>query len=100
VPIEQPRLPSFGGHSRLRASRRPVPNAGKARRTVPTWSASGTACACIERAEGSGRTTSPHWPELDRTYISRIERGQHSVSILSLARIGRTLGVHPGELLP
>ena len=38
--------------------------------------------------------------ELDRPYISRVERGQHSVSILSLARIGRTLGVHPGELLP
>jgi DNA-binding XRE family transcriptional regulator len=37
---------------------------------------------------------------LDRTYVSRLERGRHAASILILARLARALGVPPAELLP
>jgi transcriptional regulator with XRE-family HTH domain len=36
---------------------------------------------------------------LDRTYISRIERGAHNITVLTLTRIAEALDVAPGELL-
>ena len=36
--------------------------------------------------------------ELDRTYISSVERGQKNISILSLDKIARALGVTLGSL--
>jgi DNA-binding XRE family transcriptional regulator len=37
---------------------------------------------------------------LDRTYVSRLERGRHAASILIVARLARALGIPPGALLP
>ncbi len=37
--------------------------------------------------------------ELDRTYISGIERGMRNVSLINIARIAEALGVEPAELL-
>jgi transcriptional regulator with XRE-family HTH domain len=36
--------------------------------------------------------------ELDRTYISDVERGARNVSILSIARIAKALGMSISEL--
>jgi ribosome-binding protein aMBF1 (putative translation factor) len=37
---------------------------------------------------------------IDRTYISRLERGRYNVSVSTLCRLARALGVSGGELLP
>jgi ribosome-binding protein aMBF1 (putative translation factor) len=37
---------------------------------------------------------------MDRTYVSRLERGQHNVTVLVLVRLAGALGVAGGELLP
>jgi transcriptional regulator with XRE-family HTH domain len=36
---------------------------------------------------------------LDRTYVSRVERGAHNVTVLTLIRVAEALDVVPGELL-
>jgi transcriptional regulator with XRE-family HTH domain len=38
--------------------------------------------------------------ELDRTYISSIERGRRNVGVANLKRIARALNVGPSVLLP
>ena len=38
--------------------------------------------------------------ELDRTYISDVERGTRNVSLLTLLKIAKSLQVSPQELLP
>ena len=37
--------------------------------------------------------------ELDRTYISGVERGVRNVSLLNIARLAKALDVSPSELL-
>ena len=37
---------------------------------------------------------------IDRTYVSRLERGQHNVTVLMVARLARALGAEGRELLP
>ena len=37
---------------------------------------------------------------IDRSYMSGIERGVRSLSVVKLAQIARALGVHVRELLP
>ena len=37
--------------------------------------------------------------ELDRTYISSVERGQRNISILNIIKIADALGVKPSNLL-
>jgi transcriptional regulator with XRE-family HTH domain len=39
-----------------------------------------------------------HIAELDRTYISGIERGIRNVSLLNIARLAKALDVEPAEL--
>jgi transcriptional regulator with XRE-family HTH domain len=36
---------------------------------------------------------------LDRTYVSRVERGAHNITVLTLIRIAEALNLAPGELL-
>jgi len=36
---------------------------------------------------------------LDRTYVSRIERGAHNVTVLTLVRVAEVLDVSAGQLL-
>ena len=36
---------------------------------------------------------------IDRTYVSRVERGEHNVTVLTLIRLADVLGVPAGELL-
>ena len=37
---------------------------------------------------------------LDRTYVSRLEHGQHNLTVLTLARLATALNINPEELLP
>lgn len=37
--------------------------------------------------------------ELDRTYISSVERGQRNLSLLNILKIAKALGVAPSDLL-
>ena len=37
--------------------------------------------------------------ELDRTYVSSVERGRRNISIDNIGRLAEALGVHPAELL-
>ena len=40
------------------------------------------------------------WPtDMDRTYISTLERGLYSASIDTVAKLAEVLGVEPDELL-
>jgi len=36
---------------------------------------------------------------LDRSYFGAIERGEYNVTYLTVLRIARGLGIHPGELM-
>lgn len=36
---------------------------------------------------------------VDRTYLSRCERGRQNISLVNIYRIARALGVRPSELL-
>ena len=38
--------------------------------------------------------------ELDRTYVSSLERGRRNVSLVNLHRLAAALGVSPRDLLP
>ena len=37
--------------------------------------------------------------DLDRTYVSGVERGRRNISLLSIYRLARALGCEPHELL-
>ena len=40
-----------------------------------------------------------HLCELDRTYISGVERGKRNISLINLYKIASSLNIHPSELL-
>lgn len=40
-----------------------------------------------------------HLCELDRTYISGVERGKRNISLINLYKIASSLDIHPSELL-
>jgi len=37
--------------------------------------------------------------ELDRSYVGGVERGEHNLTIITLCKISRALGVIPSDLL-
>lgn len=39
-----------------------------------------------------------HLCELDRTYISGVERGKRNISLINLYKIASSLDIHPSEL--
>lgn len=52
----------------------------------------------IRRAKGISQEDLAQLAELNRTYISRIERGERNVSIETVARLATALGVELPEL--
>ena len=50
-------------------------------------------------AKGLSQEALAHEIDMDRTYISSLERGQYSASIDTVAKLARALGVEPDELL-
>ena len=40
-----------------------------------------------------------HEAELDRTYVSSVERGKRNISIENVARLAKALGIPPSSLL-
>ena len=53
----------------------------------------------IRLAQGISQEHLGSLAELDRTYISGIERGLRNVSLINIARIATALDVTPAELL-
>jgi transcriptional regulator with XRE-family HTH domain len=50
-------------------------------------------------AKGLSQEALAHDAEMDRTYISSLERGVYSASIDTVAKLADVLGVEPDELL-
>jgi len=50
-------------------------------------------------AKGLSQEALAHDAEIDRTYISSLERGVYSASIDTVAKLAAVLGVEPDELL-
>jgi transcriptional regulator with XRE-family HTH domain len=48
---------------------------------------------------GLSQETVGAWGEVDRTYISQVERKQRNVTVSVLARIAKALGTTPDRLL-
>ncbi|MBO6636895.1 MULTISPECIES: helix-turn-helix transcriptional regulator [unclassified Roseitalea] len=53
----------------------------------------------LRRNAGLSQEELAHRAQIDRTYISSIERCQYAASIDVLERLARELGVKPAELL-
>jgi transcriptional regulator with XRE-family HTH domain len=51
------------------------------------------------KAAGLSQEQLAHEAELDRTYISQVERKQRNITISVLARIAKALGITPDKLL-
>ena len=54
---------------------------------------------CLRQQLGMSQEALALACELDRTYISGIERGQRNVSLINIHRIARALGVAAGALI-
>ncbi len=50
-------------------------------------------------ARGLSQEALAHQAGLDRTYISALERGLYSASIVTIERLAKALGVEPAVLL-
>ncbi|MCK1658584.1 helix-turn-helix transcriptional regulator [Bradyrhizobium sp. 151] len=53
----------------------------------------------LRKAAGLSQEELAHEADLDRTYISQVERRQRNVTITVLARLAAALGVGPERLL-
>ncbi|GFD67922.1 transcriptional regulator [Alteromonas sp. KUL106] len=58
----------------------------------------GTKIAHIRRAKGLSQEKLAEMTELDRTYISSIERGKRNVSLINIVRVAKALNCPPSEL--
>lgn len=50
-------------------------------------------------ARGLSQEALAHEADMDRTYISSLERGVYSASIDTVAKLAKVLGIEPDELL-
>ncbi|GAB1717462.1 MAG: transcriptional regulator [Nitrobacter sp.] len=50
-------------------------------------------------AKGLSQEALAHEADMDRTYVSALERGLYSASIDTIARLADVLGIEPDELL-
>lgn len=53
----------------------------------------------IRHAKGLSQEALAHEADVDRTYISSLERGIYNASIETVAKLADVLGVEPDELL-
>jgi len=53
----------------------------------------------FRQAKGLSQEALAHEAEVDRTYISALERGLYSATITMVDRLATVLGVEPGALL-
>lgn len=58
----------------------------------------GSAVRAVRGRQGISQEKLAELSELDRTYISGIERGVRNVGILNVYRVAAALGVKPSEL--
>ncbi|WP_282478159.1 helix-turn-helix transcriptional regulator [Vibrio sp. ABG19] len=59
----------------------------------------GSNVARLRKARGLSQEKLAELTELDRTYISSIERGKRNVSLINICRIADALGCPPENLL-
>jgi transcriptional regulator with XRE-family HTH domain len=53
----------------------------------------------LRQAEGYSQEALAHLVELDRTYVSGLERGVRNPTLDVMVKVARGLGIHPTELL-
>jgi transcriptional regulator with XRE-family HTH domain len=53
----------------------------------------------VRRAKGLSQEELAHAANMDRSYVSGLERGEFNVSLLALARLARVLGVRVETLV-
>lgn len=53
----------------------------------------------IRHAKGLSQEALAHGADMDRTYISSLERGLYNASIETIAKLADVLGIEPDELL-
>jgi transcriptional regulator with XRE-family HTH domain len=53
----------------------------------------------IRKAQGLSQEQLANDASIDRSYMGGIERGKHNFNVMTLIKIGETLGVSIGELL-
>jgi transcriptional regulator with XRE-family HTH domain len=51
------------------------------------------------KLRGLSQDALAHLAGLHRTYVGSVERGERNVSIDSMWRLARPLGIHPGEIM-
>ena len=59
----------------------------------------GTRIRKIRTERGLSQEAVAHAADMDRSYLSGLERGEFNVSLLALAKIARALKVPPASLL-
>lgn len=59
----------------------------------------GNAIRRARRALGMSQETLANRAELDRSYMGGLERGEHNLTLMSLAKIARALGIEVRDLL-
>jgi len=53
-----------------------------------------------QRADaGMSQESLAHEADLDRSYVGGIERGEHNMTLMNLAKISAAIGLKPSELL-
>jgi transcriptional regulator with XRE-family HTH domain len=69
------------------------------RKKSPTTIALGRAIREVRVERGFVQEEFAARVKLDRSYFGAIERGEYNVSYLTVLKIARGLGIHPGELM-
>jgi transcriptional regulator with XRE-family HTH domain len=76
-----------------------VPTYSSTRKKAPTLIALGEAIQRIRTASGLSQEELAHAAEVDRSYMSGVERGASNVTVLNLVKIAGALNVPASEVL-
>lgn len=52
----------------------------------------------LRKARGFSQEALAHASNIDRTYVSGVERGQRNIALDNIVRLAKALDVHPSEL--